>query len=536
MSREELLNRIKELEQRLAVVEKENEEVVRLKERNRYLEEQIKLLNLLHFGPKSEKWSETDHLYAAMFNEAEDEAFKQTLDNIVPEPEVEKKKPAGRRKKRGKSITSCLPDNLPSIEEVYHLSEDEKICGCGAQMKHIGYDIVKRLSIKPAEITVIIEKYEKCACSQCDGIDLDEGEAPAIKRAEGKKHLIPGGIATAGLIAWSLAEKYEFALPFYRQEKRFKHIGVEISRGNLCNWAIKAAKACEPMIPLLERHIKSGSVINGDETHLQVLKEENRKAQNKSWMWLFRGGPPDKPAVLFHYEPRRNARVPELFLTGFSGWLQTDGYSAYLTALKRLNRNGNKINHTLCWAHARRRFEKSWKATKSPHAHKALDFIREIFALEGLRKSYHNIDDFTAVRKRQAEDIFNSFRKWLEELYPITVASSLLGKAMKYTLNNWEGLVNYVEHPELTPSNNSAENAIRPFVVGRKNFLFSASVDGAHSSALIFSLIESAKLYGLIPFLYLTYVFEKVPYAEKEDDYLALMPWNVTKEMINQPV
>ncbi len=507
MSKEqELLNRIKELEQRLAVVEKENEEVVRLKERNSYLEEQVRLLNLLHFGPKSEKWTETDHLYAAMFNEAEDEAFKQTLDAIVTEPEDEKEKPAKKRKKRGKSITSRLPENLPTVEEVYLLSDKDKICGCGASMKHIGYDIVRRLNIKPAEITVVEEKYEKCACSKCDGIDLDEGDAPAIRRAEGKKHLIPGGIATAGLIAWSLSEKYEFALPFYRQEKRFKHIGVEISRGNLCNWAIKAAQACEPMIPLMERHIKSGSVINADETHLQVLNEEKRKAQSKSWMWLFRGGPPGKPAVLFHYEPRRNAKVPESFLSDYSGWLQTDGYSAYVTALKKLNKGEKKINHTLCWAHARRRFEKSWKATKSPHAKKALDLIRDIFELEGLRKSYHNIEDFTAVRKKQAEEIFSLLREWLEELYPITVSSSLLGKAMKYTLNNWEGLVNYIEHPELTPSNNVAENSVRPFVVGRKNFLFSASTDGANSSALIYSLIESAKLHGLIPFHYLLHV------------------------------
>ena len=535
MSNEELQKKVRELEQRLAKMEKVNEEVESLKERNRYLEEQNRLLYLLHFGPKSEKWTETDKLNSTLFNEAEDEAFKQSLNPVNQKPETEEK--TNKRKKRGVSITSKLPDDLPSREVVYLLNDHEKICGCGAPLKHIGFDTVKRLDIKPAEITVIIEKHEKGACKQCDGIDLDKDDAPAIRRAEGKKHLIPGGIATAGLIAWSLSEKYEFALPFYRREKRFKHIGVSISRGNLCNWAIKAAESCAPLMSLITKQIKSGSVLNADETHIQVLKEKGRKPQNKSWMWLFKGRPPGKPAVLFQYDTGRSAQIPKVFLADYKGWLQTDGYTAYHSALRSLNKDrpdDQKIHHALCWAHARRRFEKCWKTTKSPDADEALQFIRDIFKLEKLRED-RSEDQFSKERKNKAEDIFTDFRKWLEELYPVTLPKSLLGKAMKYTMNNWELLINYVEHPELTPSNNGAENSIRPFVIGRKNFLFSDTPAGADSSATIYSLIETAKLYDLIPFHYLLYVFDRLPYADTEEDYVKLLPWNLTKELILPP-
>jgi transposase len=215
----------------------------------------------------------------------------------------------------------------------------------------------------------------------------------------------------------------------------------------------------------------------------------------------------------------------------------TDGYTAYHSALRSLNKDRpdeQKIYHVLCWAHARRRFEKCWKTTKSPEADKALQFIRDIFKLENLRDEFPH-DQLNKERKKKAEDIFTEFHKWLLELYPVTLPKSLLGKAMKYTMNNWELLINYVENPELTPSNNGAENCIRPFVIGRKNFLFSDTPAGANSSATIYSLIETVKLYDLIPFHYLLYVFDRLPYADTEEDYVKLLPWNLTKEMILPP-
>lgn len=372
------------------------------------------------------------------------------------------------------------------------------------------------------------------ACNTCDGIDLPEDAKPAIRTAEGKKHLIPGGIASSSLLAWSIASKFELALPFYRQEKRLAAMGAEISRANLCNWAVKASLACRPLLELIEKQTKSGFVINADETPLQVLKEPGRKAQNKSYMWIFKGGPPGKQAVLFHYSPTRASSTPIDFFSDYSGWIQTDDYGAYHAALKTLNKNRSdesRINHTLCWAHARRKFYDAYKTTKSQYAKEALDFIGEVFKLEELRSQFSSTG-FMKQRKNSAETIFKDFKSWLSLLQSQTLPSSLLGKAMSYTISNWEQLVNYVEHAELTPSNNGAENAIRPFVIGRKNWLFSTSVKGAQSSAALYSLIETAKLYKLNVLHYLYFIFEEIPYTQSHEDYEKLLPWNLTTEDI----
>ncbi|MDA3810439.1 MAG: IS66 family transposase [Spirochaetaceae bacterium] len=344
MDREqELLEKIKQLELRLNKIEKVNDEKDK---KITWLMELVQSLQILLFGPKSEKLTKEDLLYLSLFNEAEDGAFEQKMDPPGDDQVTDVK--SFKRNKRGISITSALPDDFPSREIIYNLKGDECHCGCGTRLKHIGYVITKRLEIKPAEFTVLIEKREKGACPDCDGIDLNEDDSPAIRTAKGKKHLIPGGIATSGLIAWSLAEKFEFAVPFYRQEKRFQYIGVKLSRANLCNWAVKAGEACSPLISLIEKHIKSGPVINADETPFQVLREKDREAQKKSWMWLFKGGPPENPAILFQYNSSRSSTVPKAFLTGFEGWLQTDDYGAYHSALKSLNTgrsDDRKIHH-----------------------------------------------------------------------------------------------------------------------------------------------------------------------------------------------
>lgn len=519
MREQELLNRIKELEKGMKI----------LQDKNQYLEEQVKLWKLLHFGSKSEKLTKEDKHYTSLFNEAEDGAFSQTLDTIH-EQTAEPAETTKTKKRRGLSVTSKLPAGLPEKEVIYPLSAHDKVCGCGKTMETKGYDIVKRLSIKPAEVVVIVEKHEKAACS-CDGIEIEDEKKNAIARATGKRHLIPGGIASESLIAWSISEKFEYALPFYRQEKRFKQIGVRISRTNLCNWVMRAAEACEPLIEHLKSHVKSGNVINADETTLQVLKEKGKKAQSKSYMWLFVGGPPDRKAVYFLYDAGRSAAVPEKFLHGFSGQLQTDGYQAYHTALKTLNKgrmNDDKIHHALCWAHARRRFDKCWKTTNDPHAKKALNLIKDLFALENLRDK----DDFSKVRRRKGRGIMKEFYEWAMPLYAVTLPKSLLGDALSYAITNREGLEAYLEHPELTPSNNIAENAVRPFVIGRKNFLFSATTNGANASACLYSLVETAKMNGLIPYHYLLFVFDRILLAKTEKDYEALMPWNLKPEMI----
>lgn len=495
------------------------------------LKEKVAILEILHFGPKSEKWTGIDDRQATLFNEAEDDAFRQT-DDTSEKSGVEKKEVAGytRRAHRNQGRKPISSD-LPREDIVYDIAEGEKVCGCGNELICIGEDVSERVKIKPAEVTVLREHRKKYACKACEGTEDERG---GVVTAEGTKHLLPGSLADESLLAWSIAEKFEFALPFYRQAKRLAYLGIPLPRATLCHHAIKAAEACRTLYELLEEHILLGPVINGDETRLQVLKEPGRKARDESWMWVFAGGPPGREAVLFRYDESRAHDVPYEFLINYRGWLQTDDYGAYGTALRKIAekaKDKSAPKHVLCWAHARRMFVKAWDVSESPDAKEAIDVIREIFALEDLRKKFE-IKDFGEQRAKKAALIFTRFKPWLTKLAAETPPSGALGKAAAYSLSNWDQLIRYVEDPLLTPSNNRAENAIRPFVVGRKNWLFSGTPAGAEASATHYSLIESAKMAKLNPYEYLMHVFSRLPYAKSREDHRKLLPWNLTPDVI----
>jgi transposase len=495
------------------------------------LKERVSVLEILHFGPKSERRTAEDDRQGRLFNEAEDAAFSQ--DN---EEEKQKAKettevgPYTRRRHRNQGRTAISRD-LPRIIAEYDIPEEDKRCACGEMKVLIGEDVSERVKLIPARVEVIEERRKKYACRNCEGTEADE---VGVKTACGVKHLIPRSIADESFLAWTISEKFEYALPFYRQSKRLASIGLTIPRSTLGNQAVKAALACKPLYELLRKHTCSGLLINADETRLKVLSEPDRKGGSLSWMWVFAGGPPGKKAVIFHYDRSRSSEVPKKILRGFRGYLQTDDYESYHTALKYLNTlDDTKVIHILCWQHARSNFHKAWKASGSKHAETALDYIQDLFKLEKLREKY-SLRGFNKQRKWRAQLIFEEFKKWLVNLSGQVPPKNLLGKAVSYTLDNWEQLIRYIESPYLTPSNNLAENAIRPFVIGRKNWLFAGTPAGAESSAILYSLIESAKLNDLNPYDYLFYIFRKIPYAETEQDWLNLMPHNLTQKTIRQ--
>ena len=257
------------------------------------------------------------------------------------------------------------------------------------------------------------------------------------------------------------------------------------------------------------------------------VHEEGRIDIQKSYMWLARGGPPDKTVVFYEYHPTRSAYHARDFLEGYKGFLQTDGYEGYDAAVRELP----GIIHVGCFAHARRKFFEAGKATKKPQsAEEGIKHIRKLYELEDcLRKEGLSEDDFLAERKKQAEPILSTFRVWLQKRANEVLPSAQLGKAVAYTLKQWDKLVAYLESPYLTPDNNASENAIRPFVLGRKNWLFNKSPAGAESSCGMFSLIETAKQNGLEPLLYLRTLFEKAPHAATAEDWEKLLPWNIFK-------
>ncbi len=245
-------------------------------------------------------------------------------------------------------------------------------------------------------------------------------------------------------------------------------------------------------------------------------------------MWLALGGPPGKTVALYEYHPTRAAYNAKAFLEGYSGYLQTDGYKGYDSAVKDMP----GIVHVGCFAHSRRKFYEAAKVDKnSKSAQEGIKHIRKLYDIENeLREKITDNDDlFLAERKARAGPVLEKFKAWLEKRKCEVPPSLLLGKAIEYSLDQWDKLVRYLESPYLTPDNNACENAIRPFVLGRKNWIFSQSPDGAKSSCGMYTLIETAKRNGLVPREYLTALFKKAPLASSPQDWEKLLPWNIFK-------
>ena len=412
------------------------------------------------------------------------------------------------------------------MDVVHDIPEEEKVCACGCRLSRIGEEVSEKLDIVPQKIRVMRHIRPKYACRACEGV---EDNGPTVKIAPLPPQIIPQGIVTPGLLAYILVNKFADGLPFYRQSAMFERLGVDISRATMSAWTIRAARACEPLIELLQHEIRSGPLINMDETTVQVLKEPGRKNTSKSYMWVARGGPSANPVVLFHYDPGRSGQVAQQIVGGFQGYLQTDGYIGY----KALGESGG-ITHVGCMAHVRRKFVevikaggKKKKGSKHGTAQNVIDLIAKLYLLEKQAKEQElDPEQIKQMRQEQAKPILDKIKALLDHRHETTPPKSLLGRAIAYALGQWERVEAYLENGILRPDNNLAENAIRPFAVGRKNWLFSGSPAGAKASAAIYSLIESAKANALNPYDYLIQVFEKLPAAKSQNDMKALLPHN----------
>ena len=504
-------------------IKKEKEylsEITIMKEQIRYLQDKL-------FGRKSEKIS-LGFQQISLFETAKDDF---PIAEQAEEDEIEV--PGHKRKKRGRKP---IPENFPRIEVIHDVDEAEKQCECGYQKKCIGQDISEQLDIIPPKIKVIRNIRLKYACKKCEGL---ESNGPTVIIAPMPEQLIPKCIGTAGLISFVLVAKFVDALPFYRQEKQFLRIGIKISRATMCSWAQKVAQSCDILLMMLKKEILSGPLINIDETPVQVLKEPKRTSQAKSYMWIFRGGIRQRSGILFEYHPTRAGDVAAVFLKGYKGIVQTDGYAGY-GFIDRCK----DILHMGCWAHVRRKFFDVVKAADKPkdgnrkpgNADYALKYIRKLYRIEKEAKAKGLINGaLFKERQEKAKPVLDEFKRWLDSKFDKVPPKSLLGKAIAYTLNQWSRLVVYADTDYVTMDNNMAENAIRPFVIGRKNWLFSGTPDGASASAAIYSLVETAKANGLEPYWYFRYLLEKLPKAITEDDHNALLPQYLDKSQLEGP-
>jgi len=496
------------------------------KERNykaeiKILHEQIKSLEHRLFGKKTEK-IDRDDSQMSLFDVPEPEC------SLSEEPETIEI-PSHIRKKKGRKP---LPAHLPRVDVVHKLSEEDRQCGCGCIKSYCGKEVSEQLEIIPAQLKVIRNIRYKYACKNCEGV---EDEGPTVSIARMPDQMIPKSMATPGLLAHILTGKFADALPFYRQEKQFLRLGVELPRSTMCSWAMKVAQSCELLMEYMQKEVLQSPAIGIDETTVQVLKEPKR---SNCYMWVFKGGTPDNPVIIFQYHPTRSGNVAADFLNGYQGFVQTDGYVGY-----NFLDTVTGITHIACWVHARRKFVAVTKAagTKkgSPPTGKATTALKYISKLYKIEKQAKELclspEQIAEKRRKEAAPILKEFKKWLDAAVDKVPPKSLLGKAIGYTLSQWHRLIRYTESGLVKPDNNAVENAIRPFVVGRKNWLFNCTPEGAAASACIYSLIETARANGLEPYWYLKYLFENLPESMTEDDFKSLLPQNVNASLLAGP-
>jgi transposase len=496
-----------------------------------YTKEQLDLLLYKRYARSAER-SPSDGSQLLLFTcDAEPEAEEQS-DISTKASEI--KVASYTRSKGGRKP---IDPAIRREEKIIDIAEEEKTCACGSGLSKIGEESNEKLQIIPPRIYVEKTIRPKYACRNCEG--TEDEDKPVVRIAAVEPSMIPRSISSPSLLSTIFTHKFEDHLPYYRQEKQFERIGVSISRQDMSNWQQHVYNKLTPLFALMKETVKSGPVIKMDETGMQVLsgiktKKKDKEVQTaadskldiqKGWMWLALGGFADKKVAWYEYHESRAGKHAKDFLDGYSGYLQTDGYSGYDTAVK----GNNQIIHVGCFAHARRKFFEASKAGKKPQsAEEGIKYIRKLYDLENKIRS-ENLDEEAFVKKRKtgAEAILEQFKSWLLKRAGEIPPSNLLGTALNYTLNQWDKMVMYLESYHLTPDNNACENAIRPFVIGRKNWLMSGSPVGAESSCGIYSLIETAKQNDIIPFNYLMALFEKAPLASSREDWDKLLPWNI---------
>jgi len=478
--------------------------------------EQFRLQRHRQFGASSEQAPGQGHL----FNEVEiltaDNIDDDDEENPVASEEKEKGPARGRRQP--------LPAELPRVDIIHDIAESEKVCACGCQRHAIGEAVSEQLDMIPAHVYVIRHIRKKYACAQCESAPIT-AELPAQP--------IPRSNASPGLLAHIAIAKYQDALPLHRQESILQRAGIDLSRQTLARWMIQSANLLQPLHNLLRDYLLAGSVIHCDETVVQVLKEPEKSAESQSYMWVQSGGPPSKAVTLFDYRSSRAGSVPLELLQGYRGYLMTDGYEGYNAIAQH-----EGVEHLCCWAHVRRKFVEAQRAQpkskkiKNNTISKADMAINYIGKLYGIEQRNHEADTATRYQQRQQDSVplLNQLRAWLDKTLTTVLPSGKLGEALHYLNKYWDKLIRYTQRGDLPIDNNRAENAIRPFVIGRKNWLFSDTPQGANASAIIYSVIETAKANGLEPYTYLRKAFKDLPAAKTVEDIEALLPWRVVKE------
>jgi len=510
------------IDRQAEIVANKSEVIANQKATIAVLEEQLRLARHQRFGASSEKNADRDDRQRDWLA---DEA--EALADGAPDPddgecegaEEEAGKGADQAPHKPRRRKGLNPE-LPRVRREIRLSEAER---AGA-LDTFFVKVKEELDIEPAR-TQVIEHWQERA------VRLDEDGERTLVAATRPAHPLGKAIGSVNLLAWLIVAKYSDGMPLYRLEKILARYGGEITRTTMANWLIRLHVR---LIPLLERleavQLGEADYLQGDETRMQVLKEPGMAATATKWIWLMRGGPPGRMVVLFNYDRSRGGAVAERLLERFEGrYFQSDGYAGYDGPCR-----AKGLVHLGCFDHARRKVVEAIKGQPKRSAKGAPSvaqvMLSHIDALYRLERQLGELDDDERHERRQKEALpkLAKFKRWLEGKQPKVAPGTLTRKAIDYTLNQWEHLVRYTEHGQLRMSNVLAENAIRPFALGRKAWLFADTPAGAKASAGYYSLIETAKANGLEPYAYLQHVIGQIAAADTDEALEALLPWNVS--------
>lgn len=487
------------------------------------LDAELALARMHRYAPRSEKSKDR------LLNEAEQAAAEAAAgiggedsdgEDVVPDTGL----PEGGVDAGAKRGRKRLPASLPRQRVEYTLPEEEQICPCCSNLLHrIGETVTEQLHIE-VRVTVLENARAKYACRHCDrtGIQTPVLMAPMPVQP------LPGSVATPSTLAFALVHKFVDGTPLYRLAEVFARAGVPISRGTLAHWVIGSSQThLQRIYDALKARLVIQDLIHGDETTVQVLKEDGREASDESYMWAYRSGAQSaEPIVLLDYQPGRGQIHPQTFLGSYSGLLMTDGYSAW--------RSLQGATHLGCMAHARRRFVEAQKSRGRTGGlpDQALQFFQRLYKVEAqaqqapLRAGKSRADCLLRYRQQHSLPVLSGFKDWLTSNQPKVLPDSQLGDAIAYTLNQWDYLTRYVQDGRRPIDNNLLERDIRVFATGRKSWLFSDTVAGAKASAVIYSLMLTCRACGVEPCAWLRHVLTEMPARGEDADIADLLPFN----------
>lgn len=482
-------------------------------QRIRLLEEALRALKADKYGPSRERLSVAAG-QSELFNEIE--ATLELTEVAGIEPELKATPLREEKRSTGKPGRARLAAHLPRVEVRHEIPQSERACECGGTLLEIGADLSEQIDYVPAKVQVLRHVRVKYACPGCN---------KCVKSAPLPAHILPKTNASPGLLAHLVTAKYVDSLPLYRQEAMFARYGVRLARATQAAWMIALNVILQPLLNLLDERLRASGYVRIDETRLQVLKSDKAPSA-LHWMWVRVAGPKHQRIILFDYDPSRGGEVADALIEGCTGYLQSDGYQAYAGVSERAG-----LIHVGCFAHSRRRFFEALKALPNAQrksASPAYEAVRRIDALYLIERQIKDLGDEerTRIRREEAVPQLDSLYEWASRLQHETMPSGKLGDALGYLVKQWPRLVKYVEDPRLAIDTNLAENAIRPFSLGRRNWLFADTVKGAKASAALYSIVSTARANGLEPYAYLRRLFAEMPKAKTVEEFEALLPFN----------